>query len=139
MNRMVEPSGCRGCSVNRYLQYDRIVHPRKEAHKHRGTDHGLHTLEKKHPRLACDCLWYHCCLQKHSICGKEPLSSIYQTAEQPPELTVALLSALVCQAGFLGKPLQPATTKVSSPKTQQRQQGHTAQLFCTASRGRDED
>lgn len=124
-NRMVEPSGCRGCSVDRYLVRLHCTPEERGTQTHRGTYHGLHALSRINPRLACDCLWYHCCLPKLAVCGKQLLSSIYQTVGRPPELTVALLSALVCQVSFLGKPLLPATTKVSSPKAQQRQPGHS--------------
>lgn len=40
------------------------------AHSHRGICWGLHTLARINLRLACDCLWYYCHLQKHSVCGK---------------------------------------------------------------------
>lgn len=112
--------------MDRYW-YERIVYQREEAHRHRGTSHGLHTLARINLRLVCDCLWYHCCLQNHSGCGTQLLSSLYQTLSSLQ--STRWHYALICQAGFLGKPLLPATAKVSSPKAQHRQQGHRPALL----------
>lgn len=58
--------------------------------------------------------------------AEQPLSFLYQIAE-----SLTRYSALICQAGFLGKPLLPATAKVSSCKAQHRQRGHSLALLHT--------
>lgn len=82
----------------------------------------MNTLARINLRLTCGRLFYY---SEHSVCGKTvsafPLSNC----------SLQRHSALICQAGFLGEPLLPATTKVSSHKAQHRQQDHSPALLHT--------
>lgn len=110
--------------------YSHTEYLRKMARSHRGVCCGLQTLARINLRLACDC-GITAISKSILYVAKQPLSSLYQTGEQPPEHAVALCTHL---PGWL-----PGQALAASYNQSLILQGsaQTAQLFCPQSRDRD--